>query len=170
MRALLVTAVLAVASLLPVPGVAGTTGALVGTVTDAQSGAPVAGAQVTATSPAQRERSVSDASGHFVFVSLTPNTYVVTAMKKGYQPISYPDVRVSADSSTTLAVSAHPAIRIVAIIDGPWMGSTIVRLYDTADGYTLRPEMPFYSFDGHDIYALHFVPGVTFGAGPVLSR
>ncbi|MBV8332952.1 MAG: carboxypeptidase regulatory-like domain-containing protein, partial [Candidatus Eremiobacteraeota bacterium] len=63
---------------------ASTTGGLAGYVLDADTSAPIAGAQVTAASPSQTVTSTTDATGHFVFLTLSPDTYTVTANKNGY--------------------------------------------------------------------------------------
>ena len=49
---------------------AGTTGGLTGTVVDAETSAPIAGAEVTATSPSQTATVTTDAAGHFSFLTL----------------------------------------------------------------------------------------------------
>ena len=79
---------------------AGTTGALSGQVrlTD---GTPIAGANVTATSPSQSVTSTTDASGHFSFVSLVPDTYTVLVTKDGYDSVSQAGVTVIADNTQT---------------------------------------------------------------------
>ncbi len=168
MRALLVAVAVAVASFLPTTGLAGTTGALVGTVRDAGSGAPIAGATVIVASPAQHEQSVSDVSGRFSFVSLAPGVYVVTVTREGYEPQTYPNAYVNADVSTAIAILTFRPLRLIGVIDYHY--PSIFQHRVTSDFYVVTPATPFYSFDGHDIYALHFVPGLTFGAGPVLSR
>src|SRR5690242_5653157 len=62
---------------------AGTTGTLSGYVVQ-PDGTALADAKVTATSPSESSTATTDAGGHFVFVSLTPDTYTVTASKDGY--------------------------------------------------------------------------------------
>ena len=104
MKALLAVAAFFAASFLPVAGFSGTTGALVGTVRDAASGAPIAGATVIVASPAQHEQSVSDVRGRFSFVSLAPGVYVVTVTREGYEPQTYPNAYVNADASTAIAL------------------------------------------------------------------
>ncbi|MFZ1017931.1 MAG: carboxypeptidase regulatory-like domain-containing protein, partial [Candidatus Cybelea sp.] len=49
---------------------AGTTGTITGTVSDSSTRAPIAGAEVTASSPSQVAHVTSDASGRFTFLSL----------------------------------------------------------------------------------------------------
>jgi Carboxypeptidase regulatory-like domain len=169
MRALLVAAALAAASFLPVSGFAGTTGQLAGTVTDAGSRAPISGASVTVSSPAQREATTSDATGHFSFVSLAPGVYVVTVSREGYATQTYSNVAVNADASTAIALlTFRPLRQIGSVLDYHY--PSIFQDHVTSDVYVVTPVTPFYSFDGHDIYALHFIPGLTFGDAPALSR
>ena len=80
---------------------AGTTGGLSGSVVDADNSAPVAGAQVTASSPSQNATGTTDATGHFTFLTLPPDTYTVTIAKSGYQSISVPGQVVFADTVQT---------------------------------------------------------------------
>jgi Carboxypeptidase regulatory-like domain len=165
---LLATAV-AVASFLPAAGFAGTTGALVGTVTDARTGAPVAGAQITVISPAQREQTTTDVRGEFSFVSLAPDTYIVRISSAGYSPYAYVSVVVDADGQQKMTVTLTKR-SIAHLIGCPPPGLMPCSYEAKSDVYVVSPRTPFYSFNGHDIYALHFVPGLTFGTGPVLSR
>src|SRR5690349_8973814 len=76
---------------------AGTTGRISGTVLSADTGAPLANARVIASSPSQTTTTMSDASGTFAFLSLTPDTYTVSVEKSGYQSASQPGVVVFAD-------------------------------------------------------------------------
>ncbi|MBV9278141.1 MAG: carboxypeptidase regulatory-like domain-containing protein, partial [Candidatus Eremiobacteraeota bacterium] len=66
---------------------AGTTGGLGGNVYDERN-APVVGASVTATAPSGTATTTTDASGHFVFLSLNPDTYTVSMKKDGFNPVS----------------------------------------------------------------------------------
>ena len=61
---------------------ASVTGGLTGTVVDADTSAPIAGAQVTATSPSQSVTTTTDAAGHFTFLTLSPDTYTVTVVEE----------------------------------------------------------------------------------------
>src|SRR5580698_6495856 len=77
---------------------AGTTGGLTGTIVDAGTGAPVAGARVQISSPSDV------ASGHFGFLTLPPDTYTVSITKTGYQDLSLPGQSVFADSVQNLTL------------------------------------------------------------------
>lgn len=79
---------LALACLLAGPAAAQTTGAIEGRVVDAASDAPVAGALVTATSPALQgeQTTVSDAQGAFVLALLPAGSYQVEVRHDAYAP------------------------------------------------------------------------------------
>ena len=55
-----------------------------GTVVDDGTGRAVPGATVYARSAALDERTVSDANGQFIFLTLFPGTYTLCASKNGY--------------------------------------------------------------------------------------
>ena len=79
------------------PAGAGTTGGLRGRVVDGQTKAPIASAIVTATSASQTATTRTDANGSFNFISLAPDTYVVSAQVQGYDAFSASGVTVIAD-------------------------------------------------------------------------
>jgi|SRR5579862_5646708 len=58
--------------------------ALWGTVVDDGTGQAVAGADVYAVSGSDVRRTVSDAHGHFIFLTLLPGTYGLCASQPGY--------------------------------------------------------------------------------------
>jgi hypothetical protein len=172
MRAFVVAALLMVL-LAPSAAFAGTTGSLVGTVKDASSGAPVSGATVIVQSPAEREQTTTDAKGGFTFVSLMPNTYTVFVSTRGYGTTVIPNVAVEADVTHDLPIALRHYKIVAHLFDCPApsiLTCTYIAAHQTYEVYVVSPRTPFYSFDGRDIYALHFIPGLTFGAGPVLSR
>lgn len=147
---------------------AGTTGALRGVVTD-QRHAPVAGATVVVTSPAQREQTVTDAAGRFVFISLMPSTYAVTITGREYGTLAIQDVAVSADATSSMVARLS---RLFWLIDGKRvrLKTALVQPGRAGDAYVIPSYWPLYDIDGTSIYALHFIPGLTFGSGPELSR
>ncbi len=81
---------------------AGTTGGLSGVVTD-EAGAPISGAAVKLVSASESASTKTDASGHFTFLSLTPDTYTTSVEKDGFSPVSYSGVSVFADQQQTLS-------------------------------------------------------------------
>src|SRR5450631_3562782 len=86
---------------------AGTTGTLSGTVTDAATHSPLAGAKVTVVSPSQTASTTTDRSGHFVFLALPPDTYTVTVTEAGYDQASVSGQTVIADAQQTLSIGAN---------------------------------------------------------------
>src|SRR5271165_433730 len=70
------------------PALAGTTGGLRGRVVDAATGLPLAGAKVSAVSPSQSQTEVTGSDGVFAFISLAPDTYLVSVEKTGYDAFS----------------------------------------------------------------------------------
>ena len=116
---------------------AATTGGLSGTVLDAETSAPIAGAQVTATSPSQSTTATTDAGGHFTFLTLAPDTYTVTASKGGYQSTSVPGQSVFADTVQTVALRMPKALRTIAHVTSA-AGSALVKSGTTADVYSIN--------------------------------
>jgi hypothetical protein len=116
---------------------ASTTGGLTGTVVDADTLAPIAGAQVTATSPSQTASATTDASGHFAFLTLGPDTYTVTVTKAGYQPTSVPGQVVFADTVQSVAVRIPKALKTIAHVTAAAAGA-LVKSGTTADIYSVN--------------------------------
>jgi hypothetical protein len=152
----------------PIEAIAETTGALRGVVTD-QRHAPVAGATVVVTSLAQRDQTVTDAAGRFVFISLVPATYGVTITRREYGTVAIQDVAVSAAATTSMVARMS---RVFWLIDGMRIRqkSSLIQPGRASDAYVIPSGWPLYDINGTSIYALHFVPGLTFGSGPELSR
>ncbi len=82
----------------PSVALAGTTGAVRGTVRNTHD-APVAGARVTASSPSETEQTFADAHGSYAFVSLRPDTYTISVEKDGYDPLSRPGIVLFQDGT-----------------------------------------------------------------------
>ena len=116
---------------------ASVTGGLTGTVLDADTLAPIAGAQVTASSPSQTATATTDAAGHFVFLTLGPDTYTVTASKGGYQPTSAPGQIVFADTMQTVTLRMPKALKTIAHVTSA-AGSALVKSGTTADVYSIN--------------------------------
>ncbi|MBV8066663.1 MAG: TonB-dependent receptor, partial [Candidatus Eremiobacteraeota bacterium] len=92
---------------------AGVTGNLGGTIKDS-SGAPIAGAQVQAVSPSGTRTATTDAGGHFIVLSLEPDTYTLDLTKEGYQPVSFPGVTIFADQTQQVAYTMQKTLRTIA--------------------------------------------------------
>ena len=92
---------------------AGVTGNIAGTVKDA-SGAPVADVQVEAVAPSMARTVTTDAGGHFVILSLNPDTYTINLTKNGYQSLAYPGIVVFADQTQQEGFTMQRALRTIA--------------------------------------------------------
>ena len=95
-------------------GIAGTTGSITGTVLDSATHAPIAGAAVTAVSPSQVATVTTDAVGRFTFISLSPDTYTISARKTGYDDQSIAGISVFADQSQAIAVNLQKSLKQIA--------------------------------------------------------
>jgi hypothetical protein len=162
---------------------AGTTGQLAGTATDAVSGAPLVGAKVTAASPSQIATARTDSGGRFTFLSLDPDTYVVSIELSGYEETSVSGVTITADNSRTLNLPVQKALRTIGSVRTRAAGS-LVKPGTTSDVYsvdsTAQSKASVAGGGGTQnsaFSALSTVPGVFvapgqsgyIGAGPSLS-
>ncbi|GAC1417391.1 MAG: hypothetical protein NVSMB64_27290 [Candidatus Velthaea sp.] len=77
----------------PAAAAEATTGVISGTVA-AADGTPIAGARVTAVSPAGRAGALTDARGRFIVLGLTPGSYVVSVEAAAFQPLTEEGVLV----------------------------------------------------------------------------
>ncbi|MBW7889400.1 MAG: carboxypeptidase-like regulatory domain-containing protein, partial [Bacteroidetes bacterium] len=83
--------------------IAGTTGKLSGTITDAATKEPVTGAiiQVIGTPLG----AVSDVDGRFIILNLQPGTYAVKVSMLGYDPVTVENIKIFVDQTTPLTVT-----------------------------------------------------------------
>jgi hypothetical protein len=116
---------------------AGTTGAVSGTLTDSTTGKPVADATVTALSTSETASSKTDGSGHFSFLTLSPDTYTVSAVKEGFAPTSVAGVTVFADQTQTIALTTHPELKTIAKVTSRAAGA-LVKSGTTSDVYSVN--------------------------------
>jgi hypothetical protein len=117
---------------------AGTTGGLAGTVTDTATKRPLAGAKVTAASPSQIAATTTDSGGHFQFLNLAPDTYVVSAQAQGYSGISVSGVTIVADNTRNLPLSAQKELQTIGRVTASASGGGLVRPGTTADVYSIN--------------------------------
>ncbi len=115
---------------------AGTTGGLSGTIVETATGSPIADAKVTVTSPSQSASQRTDATGHFSFVSLAPDTYSVSAEKEGYDPATQAGVNVLADQTQTLSLRARKSLKEIGRVTSR-TPSDLVKPGTTADVYSV---------------------------------
>jgi hypothetical protein len=117
---------------------AGTTGTIRGHVDDRATKAPLAGVTVTVTAPSGASTAKTDAHGDFLFISLSPDTYVLSARRSGYDPASVDGVTVSADSVAVANVEMSATLKTIARTSSRASGN-LVRPGDTQDVYSVNP-------------------------------
>src|ERR1700688_2881022 len=119
-------------------GLAGTTGVINGTVVDASTNQPLHGARVTAASPSQSLTTTTDASGHFAFVSLAPDTYTISVQATDERDAARINgVIVLADATQTIAVSQPRSLKVIGAVASR-MASSLVKPGTTADVYSIN--------------------------------
>jgi hypothetical protein len=122
-----------------VPAWAGTTGTLTGTLRETGTGSPIPDASVTASSPSQTATTTTDAVGRFVFLSLAPDTYTVSATKEGYDPVSRPGITILADQTRTTSLNTQKTLKTIASVRTQ-AATALVKPGTTSDVYSVNPE------------------------------
>ena len=85
-----------------------TTGKIIGLVTDAKSGEPIAGANIMIENTALG--AATDVNGDFYIINIPPGVYTVTIQMIGYETVSVKDVRISVNRSANVSVQINEAI------------------------------------------------------------
>jgi TonB dependent receptor/Carboxypeptidase regulatory-like domain/TonB-dependent Receptor Plug Domain len=116
---------------------AGTTGSITGTVVDASTNRPVAGARVTALSPSQSATTTADAGGRFTFVSLSPDTYSLSvAATANHDAYALNGITVQADTTQTVTLPQPPLLQRIGSVTSR-AASALVKPGATADVYSI---------------------------------
>jgi hypothetical protein len=115
---------------------AGTTGGLSGVISDAKTGAPIADAKVTVSSPSQTATTTADSGGHYVFLALAPDTYVLSVVKDQYASTSQAGVTVFADAQSQFNLRLEK-LQTIARVTSRAMGS-LVKSGVTTDTYNVN--------------------------------
>jgi len=150
---------------------AGSTGQITGRVVDANTNAPIAGANVTAVSPTGSYKAVTGSNGYYAIVSVYPDTYRISVTAEGYSAALSDGNTVNQGSTTavdftltkTTTVLGHVTVRGV---------TTVVQPSVPADQYVLTASaadatngsggsMSLYQTPG----IIATLPGVTLDAG-----
>jgi hypothetical protein len=161
----MLTVAVACVSLTTGPAYAGTTGSISGTITDSATGAPVANATVTATSPSGSRTTTSDSKGFYVVQALSPDTYVFSVKATGYEAFSQPGVSVFQDQVTSYNVPLAKTLSTIAKVKSR-AGGSLVKPDTTADTYTVSNEQLNAVSLGNDTHKTLYqyvatIPGVT---------
>lgn len=87
-----------------------TTGTIIGVVTDAATGKPVAGALVVATSPNLQgeQTAMTDEGGNYRLGQLPAGQYKLVVQLQGYKPAERTDIRLSVDKTLRANITATP--------------------------------------------------------------
>src|SRR5579864_3335734 len=117
---------------------AGTTGNITGTVRD-QNGNAIASARVTVVSPSQTQTLTTGSSGFYSALNLSPDTYVVTASKDGYDPASVFGITVQADQTSRADVTLKPATKVLGRVTTTATASVVSRTV-TGDLYAVNSQ------------------------------
>lgn len=119
---------------------AGTTGTITGTVVDATTKAPIAGAVVTATSPSQVARITTDAVGRYIFLSLAPDEYTISAAHAGFESVSIAGISVFADQNQVVPIALQRSLKEIARVSSRSSLSP-VRPGTGTDVYSVNPAL-----------------------------
>jgi hypothetical protein len=131
---LIVALVMAASATSPVAAAEATTGTFVGTVVDT-AGNPVAGARVAAASPSGRYEATTDARGRFTMLGVTPDTYVVSVERSGYQATVRSGNLILPGQTATLTFQLESQLRSIGHV------STVTGAFNVgapADTFTVR--------------------------------
>jgi len=118
------------------PVFAGTTGALIGRIIDAASNAPVAGARIAVVSPSQSASVISDANGSYRFLSLAPDSYVLSVTQQGYEPVTESGITVLADQARNVNVSLVKQLRTIGQVRAR-AATDLIKPGTTSDVYSV---------------------------------
>ncbi len=115
---------------------AGVTGNIAGTVKDS-NGAPIADVKVQAVAASGIQATTTDAGGHFIILSLNPDTYTINLTKSGYQDISFPGVTVFADQTQQLSLTMSKQLKVIAHVTSQ-AGAALIKSGITSDLYQVN--------------------------------
>ncbi|MDQ6767199.1 MAG: TonB-dependent receptor, partial [Candidatus Eremiobacteraeota bacterium] len=122
------------------PAVAGTTGGIGGRVVDATTQAPLSGTRIEVSSLSGSARTVSDAHGLYTFVSLSPDTYTMSASRDGYMPFTESGITIQADVQQSFNITLSPVAKTIGRIITRGR-SGLVRPGQTINLYSVNPDI-----------------------------
>ena len=158
----------------PMPAMAETTGTISGTISDAATGAPIANAAVDAASPSGSRATKSDAHGFYTLQALLPDTYTVSVVAQGYEPLTLPGVTVQQDQTTAENLRLARALKTIASVTARSAGN-LVQPNVTSDVYNVSGAQLNAIAGGNDLHKTLYqyvaaVPGVTGSGFPAQPR
>jgi hypothetical protein len=163
-----------VSILTPIPAIADTTGTISGTVSDAVTGAPIANAAISAASPSGSRTTTSDSHGFYTLQALLPDTYTVSVVATGYEPLSQLGVTVQQDLTTAENVHLARALKTIASVTARSAGN-LVQPNVTSDVYNVSGAHLNAIAGGNDLHKTLYqyvaaIPGVTGSGFPAQPR
>jgi hypothetical protein len=179
MRSRILAAALTVAfgllSIGPALAAGGQFGNLTGTVIDAATKAPIAGAAVSAKSGSGSYSSRTDGAGHFTILGMNVDSYTVTITANGHETVNIPNVVVFGDETGSVGVvqMAKQLTEIAHVTSRSQ--SSAYQPTQTIDSYTVNQQQILQTTGKSDTTnennVLLSVPGVTMtNAGNVTIR
>jgi len=137
----------------------GPSGNLQGTVTDASTSLPIAGATVATGTFS----TTTNASGFYQLANVPVGTYSVTASRYGYTPVTVPGVVISDGATTTQNFALTPATTTVVdgyVTDGSGAGWPLyARVQVSGNGF---PGGPAFTDPVSGYYQLTIIPGAGY--------
>jgi hypothetical protein len=117
---------------------AGTTGGIQGTVTNA-SGSPVANVQISAVAPSYSIKTVTGSNGFYALAGLPPDTYTVTFTAPGYSAVSVFGITVNQDQTVSLSHTLTAEVKILGkqTVRGT---TSLLQPKSTVDQYTVTSQ------------------------------
>ena len=106
-------------------------------MTDARTHAPLAGARVNAVSPSQSVATTTDASGAFRFISLAPDTYVLSVELATYDAESLSGVTVLSDQTQTVPIALSKMLSTIGSTRAR-ASSDLIKPGTTSDVYSVN--------------------------------
>jgi hypothetical protein len=115
---------------------AGTTGGVTGRIVDGQTRAPIGSAKISLVSASGGASATTNAQGSYAFVSLPPDTYVLTINAPGYEPFVQPGITIQADQVQTLLFPIAKHLQAIGATTAR-SASNLVRAGTTSDVYSI---------------------------------
>ncbi len=116
---------------------AGTTGRISGIVVDSATNKPIAGAHVSATSPSQSASTTTDATGHYAFLSLAPDTYTISIEASDtFDATTVNGITIQADQTLNEPLSQPEKLKTIGKVTSR-AASSLVKPGTTADVYSI---------------------------------
>ncbi|MGP6158520.1 MAG: carboxypeptidase regulatory-like domain-containing protein [Vulcanimicrobiaceae bacterium] len=146
----------------PVLAAEATTGAIIGSVSDA-SGKPVAGARIAAASPSGTYSATTDARGRFSILGVVSDTYTISAEAPGFQSVTQGGVTVLPNGRQQAAFTLRPELPTIGHVSASTSAFSVGAPSDdfTISGATARAQSPPVSSSGLANYLSNTVQGAV---------